>query len=316
MSDPYAGIETIVVSEPLLKTQCVLGEGPLYDPRTDTLHFVDILRNRVYNYHLGTKELVEHEYDEAVSALAIRADAPGLACIAAKGFAILHPPSKPSDKGRLEYLAKPLDAYRESKTRFNDGACDAKGRFIAGTLSVEDGKGGSLWSYGIGDEGVRLVDDEGITDSNGLGWTLDNKIMYYTNSRVGHILAYDYDIETGIASGRRLHIEIPSIHGLPDGLCFDSEGGLWSAHWRGSKLVRFSREGKPTLVVQIPRALNITACTFGGPNNDRLFVTSASPEASPEANASLADYPQSGDLFEIDLNGRFKGCQWRHEFRG
>ncbi|CCO33135.1 gluconolactonase [Rhizoctonia solani AG-1 IB] len=180
----------------------------------------------------------------------------------------------------------------------------------------ENAKGGSLWSYGIGDEGVRLVDDQDISDSNGLGWTPDNKIMYYTNSRHSQILAYDYDIETGTVSGRRVHIDIPKIHGFPDGLCFDTEGGLWSAHWRGSKLVRFSPEGKPTLVVQIPGALNVTACTFGGPNNDRLFVTTASPEASPEAKASLSDYPQSGDLFEVDLKGRYKGSKWRHEFQG
>ncbi|KAG8737320.1 hypothetical protein FRC12_017193, partial [Ceratobasidium sp. 428] len=279
MSDPYHGVESITVSEPLLKTQCVLGEGPLYDPRTDTLHFVDILRNKVYNYHLESKALTIHEYEEPVSAFALRADGPGLACIAKRGFALLHPPSSESEKGRLEYLATPLDAYRESKTRFNDGACDARGRFFAGTLTVEDGKGGSLWSYGIGDEGVRVVDDNDISDSNGLGWTVDNKTMYFTNSRHGQILAYDYDIETGVASGRRVHIEIPRAHGVPDGLCFDDQEGLWSAHWTGSKLVRFSREGKPTLVVNIPGALNITACTFGGPNNDRLFVTTASPEA-------------------------------------
>ncbi|KAL5639089.1 hypothetical protein ACGC1H_006569 [Rhizoctonia solani] len=163
MSDPYAGLETIIVSEPLLKTQCLLGEGPLYDLRTDTLHFVDIMRNKVYNYNLGTKELIVHEYEEAVSALAIRADAPGFACAAARGFALLHPPSTSSDKGRIEYLATPLTAEEEAKTRFNDGACDAKGRFFAGTLADENAKGGSLWSYGIGEEGVRLVDGEDIS---------------------------------------------------------------------------------------------------------------------------------------------------------
>ncbi|CAE7090212.1 unnamed protein product, partial [Rhizoctonia solani] len=273
------------------------------------------MRNKVYNYHLDTKELVVHEYEEPVTALVIRADVPGLACAAARGFALLHPPSTGSEKGRIEYLATPLTAEEEAIRRFNDGACDAKGRFLAGTLGDENAKGGSLWSYGIGDEGVRLVDGGDISDSNGLGWTLDNKIMYYTNSRHSQIIAYDYDIETGVVSGRRVHIDIPKIHGFPDGLCFDSEGGLWSAHWRGSKLVRFSPEGKPTLVVQIPGALNITACTFGGLNDDRLFVTTASPEASPDANASLSDYPQSGDLFEVDLKGRFKGCKWRHEFR-
>ncbi|KAG8680432.1 hypothetical protein FRC09_018239 [Ceratobasidium sp. 395] len=313
MSDPYHGVESITVSEPLLKTQCVLGEGPLYDPRTDTLHFVDILRNKVYNYHLESKALTIHEYEEPVSAFALRADGPG---VAKRGFALLHPPSSESEKGRLEYLATPLDAYRESKTRFNDGACDARGRFFAGTLTVEDGKGGSLWSYGIGDEGVRVVDDNDISDSNGLGWTVDNKTMYFTNSRHGQILAYDYDIETGKHTPtQRVHIEIPRAHGVPDGLCFDDQEGLWSAHWTGSKLVRFSKEGNPTLVVNIPGALNITACTFGGPNNDRLFVTTASPEASPEANAKLSDYPQSGDLFEVNLGGRYKGGVWRHSFR-
>ncbi|KAF8603997.1 hypothetical protein BDV93DRAFT_556007 [Ceratobasidium sp. AG-I] len=315
MSDPYQGIEEIVVSEPLLKTQCILGEGPLYDPRTNVFHFVDILKNKVYNYHLGSKELTIHEYEEPVSALAIRADGPGLACIAKRGFALLHPPPNESTKGRLEYLVTPLDAYRESKTRFNDGACDARGRFVAGTLSVENGAGGSLWIYGGKEEGAKLVDEDDISDSNGLGWTPDNKTMYFTNSRHGQILAYDYDIETGTASGRRVHIEIPKAHGLPDGLCFDDEGGLWSAHWTGSKIVRFSKEGKATLMIRFPAAFNITACTFGGPNNDRLFVTTASPEASPDANKSLSDYPQSGDTFEVDLGGRFKGGAWRHEFR-
>lgn len=161
--------------------------GPLYDPRTDVLHFVDIMRNRVYNYHLKHQKLVVHEYDESVSALALRAEGPGvssppiptptkeiylrlffyaqLACIAARGFALLHPPLDETSKGRIEYLATPLNTQQESKTRFNDGACDAKGRFVSGTLAVEGIKGGSLWSYGVNDEGVRLVDDKDISVS-------------------------------------------------------------------------------------------------------------------------------------------------------
>jgi hypothetical protein len=77
----------------------------------------------------------------------------------------LHPPLDAANKGSIEYLATPLNAYQESKTRFNDGACDAKGRFIAGTLAVENGTGGSLWSYGVDGEGVRLVDDDDISVS-------------------------------------------------------------------------------------------------------------------------------------------------------
>ncbi|QRV97580.1 SMP-30/gluconolaconase/LRE-like region protein [Ceratobasidium sp. AG-Ba] len=316
MSDPYSGVESITLSEPLLKTQCILGEGPLYDPRTDTLHFVDIMKNKVYNYQLESKSLTIHEYDEPVSAFAIRGDGPGLACAAKRGFALLHPPASESEKGRLEYLATPLDPYLESKTRFNDGACDVRGRFLAGTLSVENGTGGTLWSYGINDEGVKLVDDNDISDANGLGWSVDNKTMYFTNSQQGEILKYDYDVETGTASGRRVYIKIPKSEGLPDGLCFDDQEGLWSAHWMGSKIVRFSKEGKPTLVVNIPGAYSVTACTFGGRDNDKLFITTASTELASDPKPKPSDYPQSGDFFVLDLSGKYKGGTWRYEFRG
>ncbi|QRW24509.1 SMP-30/gluconolaconase/LRE-like region protein [Rhizoctonia solani] len=288
MSDPYAGVETIVLSEPLLKTQCILGEGPC-TIRARTLHFLDIIRSKVYNYHLGSKELVVHDYDE-VTALAIRADTPGFACAAARGFGLLHPPSTPSEKGHVEYLATPLTAEQEAKTRFNDGHAMPGAVSLLELWRTKTPRGFvvELWNW-----------RRGRSDSNGLGWTLDNKIMYYTNSRHSQILAYDYDIETGNVS---------------DGLCFDTEGGL-ERTLEGLQAGPLFFRGKTNACSSNPGALNVTACTFGGPNNDRLFVTTASPEASPEANASLSDYPQSGDLFEVELKGRYKGSKWRHEFR-
>ena len=101
--------------------------------------------------------------------------------------------------------------------------------------------------------------------------TLSNRIhcRYFTNSLLNHIYAYDYDIETGNVSNKRVFIDAIA-QGLPqgtfcDGLCFDDEGGIWSARWNGGCIARFRGEdGTLDFVVHIPGALNVTACTFGG----------------------------------------------------
>lgn len=92
---------------------------------------------------------------------------------------------------------------------------------------------------------------------------------YFTNSKLNQIYAYDYDIETGNVSNRRVFIDAIE-QGLPpntfaDGLCFDDKGGIWSARWNGGSIARFHGEdGTLDFVVHIPGVLNVTACAFGG----------------------------------------------------
>ncbi|KAF8756247.1 WD40 repeats protein [Rhizoctonia solani] len=207
------------------------------------------------------------------------------ACAAARGFGLLHPPSTPSEKGHVEYLATPLTAEQEAKTRFNDGACDARGRFFAGTLADENAKGGSLWSYGIGDEGIRLVDDRDIRQ----------------------ILAYDYDIETGNVSGRRVHIDIPKMHGFQMGYASIPREGS-GAHIGGAPSWSAFLQRENHTCSSNPGALNVTACTFGGPNNDRLFVTTASPEASPRPTPRSRIIPSLEICSRRDICDLYPGC--------
>jgi len=146
---------------------------------------------------------------------------------------------------------------------------------------------------------------------------------YFTNSAVNHIYAYDYDEETGNVSNRRIFIDALA-QGLSegsfcDGLCLDDEGGIWSARWGGGCIARFSgTDGTLDFVVKIPGVLNVTACTFGGPDNDLLYVTTAHCGAIPGlGDPSLQEhYPNSGDLFVVDFHGRYRGGEWRFEFDG
>lgn len=305
----------------LCPTQCLLGEGPLYDPQTSTLHFVDIVRHQILHYNTVNHELTVDQFDKPISCLAFRSSGPGFAVAAGGGFALVeYEDGVPC----LRYISEPLPKEQQPYTRFNDGACDPRGRFLAGTLfhKEEPYFNGSLYSYDPETQICKLLDSEDITDSNGLGWSQDGKILYFTNSFLNRIYAYDYDVDTGNVSNRRIFVDALA-QGLPpgtfcDGLCFDDEGGSWSARWNGGCVARFRSDGTLDFTIPIPGALNVTACTFGGPNNDILYVTTARCGCIPGLGdpAEQEQYPNSGDLFLVDLKGRFHGGMWRHKFGG
>ncbi|KAI0051762.1 hypothetical protein FA95DRAFT_1580489 [Auriscalpium vulgare] len=302
----------VVVSEPLLRTGCLLGEGPLYDASTQTLHFVDIESKRVLHLDTTSLELTHEEFTEPITCLALRQDG-RLACATASGIALLEGNSK------LNYLCKPIPEPEQPYTRLNDGACDSKGRFYVGSLyNKERGIPGRLYCYNP-DTGVCTVADDGpFTDSNGLGWSLDDKTMYFTDSFTNIIYAYDYDASRAMLSNRRVFVDAMA-QGLPegsfcDGLCIDSEGCLWSARWGGSRIIRFDTEGQVDFEIYFPTVYSVTACCFGGPNNDQLYVTTAHAGVLGGDPNLQFQYPDSGHLFVVDLAGRYQGGEWRHKF--
>ncbi|KAF7347758.1 60S ribosomal protein [Mycena venus] len=233
---------------------------------------------------------------------------------AAQGFALFE------GNSTKKYISRPLPEEYQRYTRFNDGACDSHGRFFAGTVyDQKRGVPGQLWKYDPADGSCSLADPGPFTDSNGLGWTLDEKIFYFTDSRANIIYAYDYD--DGKLLNRRVFVDAMAL-GLQadsycDGLCVDTEGYVWSARWGGSRVVRFSPSGSIDLEVVFPAVLNVTACAFGGPNNDQLYVTSAHCKASGETERQT-QYPDSGHLFVVDLSGKLGDKQYtgvpRHKF--
>ncbi|KAF7966641.1 hypothetical protein HWV62_37605 [Athelia sp. TMB] len=289
-----------VVDQPLLKIGCNLGEGEVFHLDTKTLQYT-----------------VE-QFEEAVTCLALRKNGPGLACAAAQGIALLEGNSS------FKYLCQPLQKAWAPYVRFNDGACDSKGRFFAGSVySSALGIPGQLWRYDPADGTCVVVDEGPFTDSNGLGWSPDNKTLYFTDSKANIIYAYDYDSETGAISNRRVFtdalVQGQVIEGFADGLCIDSEGGVWSARWGGSCIVRYSSDGTIDAEIKFPTVYKVTACCFGGPNEDKLYVTTAHCDATNDtefAEEKQREFPDSGHLFVVDLAGKYKGGKWRYSFSG
>ncbi|KAJ3788014.1 regucalcin [Lentinula aff. detonsa] len=305
--------EKIVVDEPILKVGCTLGEGPLYDPVTATLHFVDIVEGKVHHFNTVDSTFTTNPYDVPITSIVLRRDAPGLAGTTAEGFALLNL------DGSVEYLARPLPEEHVSFTRFNDGGCDAKGRYIAGTVySPGHGIPGKLYMYDPENQLCTTIDEGPFTDSNGLGFSPDEKIFYFTDSIRNIIFMYDYDAQSGTISNRRQFVEATELgyKGFCDGLCVDLDGGVWSARWGDSRVCRFTSSGAVDLEIIFPKVLNVTSCCFGGPENDQLYVTSAHCGALDSNESSLqSTYPDSGHLFAVNLAGKFKGCP-RHSFAG
>ncbi len=178
---------------------------------------------------------------------------------------------------------------------FNDGKCDSRGRFWVGTMHRDVTEPvGALYRVDTDLHITRMAD--GITLSNGIAWSPDERVLYHCDSRPGRVWAYDYDIGTGGIANRRLHIDFAGREGRPDGCTVDGEGGLWIAEIGAGQVTRFDPAGRETLAVPLPVS-KPTSVTFGGPGLRTLFVTSMRYGLSEEA---LMREPLAGGVFAVD----------------
>lgn len=92
----------------------------------------------------------------------------------------------------------------------------------------------------------------GLTIPNGMSWSKDDQIFYFTDSATKSIFAYDYDAATGSVSNKRVFFEVKEDGCVPDGHAQDEEGNLWVAVWGGWKVVKVSAKGETIAEVRLP----------------------------------------------------------------
>ena len=269
--------------EHVFGAQDQLGEGPLWDPAGQTLYWVDIEAGRYHTLHpaSGAHQIVE--VGEMVGVLALREQG-GMVMATNHGFALWHPDAK-----KLEHIIDP--EADNPLTRFNDGSVDRAGRFWAGTLG--DNCSNNL--YRLDPNGSVHLMDTGICVSNGIGWSPDNRVMYYTDSDPQVIYAYDFDLASGAIENRRVFVDSTGQSGSPDGLTVDSQGFVWSSRWDGWRIERYDPQGKLERSIPMP-VQRPTSVMFGGPDLDVLYITSARMEISAE---DLIRQPLAGDVFSL-----------------
>jgi sugar lactone lactonase YvrE len=280
----------IPAPELILDAKADLGEGPVWEPETACLYWVDIHAGRLHTFNPGDGSDRSIALGEYLGCAALRRKG-GLVLGLRSGFATLVLPSN-----KLVRLINPEPQLPGN--RFNDGKCDPAGRFLAGSMDdAEIEASGSL--YSLNPDGSVNTLLTGTRIANGLAWSPDTRTFYFIDTPTHNVMAYDYDLASGAIANARLAISVPAALGWPDGMTCDSQGQLWVAMWGGAKLTRWD-PGSGDLLESIPfPALNVSSCAFGGPHLTDLYVTSARKEM---AAGQLAKYPLSGGLFRLRTN--------------
>ena len=272
-------------AELCFRAQAQLGEGPVWDERVNCLYWVDIMAGDLHSFCPATQQNRTWQLGQPVGTAVLRQSG-GLVLALRDGFAFFD-----TDRGMLTPIADP-EAHLPGN-RFNDGRCDANGRFWAGTMALTMARGaGAL--YRIDPDLAVHTMLTGVTISNGIAWSQDQRTMYYVDTAPRTVTAFAFDAETGWMGNGRVILRIPASMGYPDGMTIDRDGKLWIAHYDGGCVRRWDPEtGKVLTAVQVA-ASKVTACTFGGPDLNILYITTAVQEMSA---AQRAAEPLAGSLF-------------------
>ncbi|WWC91511.1 uncharacterized protein L201_006457 [Kwoniella dendrophila CBS 6074] len=323
------GIPQIEGGEPWLKlkTPMVLGEAPIYRAEDSTLHYVDCLKEpaelHILKLDPKTGELAQGiteprilKLEESVTVQFFRENKPKSYIVAYfAGVGILN-----EETGKLEILKEIIPKNERDIRRFNDGGIDCKGRFWLAEIDRKalsfGGPGklpknygeplGRLWRFDP--DGSLHQMEKGLVCGNGLAWSPDNKTMYLNDSAAGLIFAYDFDVESGNISNKRLFIDRRNTYGEPDGMVADVQGNLWIAMWGSSRVMCFSPQGKHLKDIKFT-ARNMACTTWGGPNYDTLYIASASDRRPNKKNQN----DDGGHLFKYHVG--IKGLP-KYKFKG
>jgi sugar lactone lactonase YvrE len=259
-------------------------EGPVWSEQWGGLRWVDMLAGDVLS--LAADGTIDRRHVGSVAA-AVRPRSRGGAVIGVeRGFAL-----EDAD-GTLTELD---EVWSDDSVRMNEGGCDPDGRFYCGSMAYDKRPGAASLYRLDPDLSVRVV-LENVTISNGLEWSPDGSRAYYNDTATYRIDVFDYDTDAGLTN-QRVFVDLSDEEKRPDGLTVDEQGGVWTALSNGGAVRRYTPHGVLDEVVEVP-ARKVTACTFGGPDLDQLFITTSREGIEPDED------PLAGSLFRAAVGMR------------
>ena len=292
-----------------------LGESPFWHPQEQRLYWVDIPGLRIARLAVqGLQAQGPVEYWPLAQEPGCIAPVQGGGLIMAlrDGIYVAR-----DWQGYLQSLAPA--PYDTARLRFNDGKCDAQGRFWAGSLyEPKDQALGAL--YMLDGQGLHAMmggekdgANHGVVTANGLAWSPDGRTAYWADTAAHQVRAFDVDSTTGqMSAGRVFHTmtpkpagwvwgsempNTPEYGGRPDGAAVDSDGCYWSAQYEGQRLLRLSPKGELLAELVTPVHCPTMLC-FGGVDLKTLFITTSRQGRSAQ---ELAQYPGAGCVFATQV---------------
>jgi sugar lactone lactonase YvrE len=260
----------------------LLGECPVWLAGENRLMWVDGSGRRIQWLDPSTGAVERMDLDREVGSVAPAASG-GIVAALRHDFVLI-------DRAHIVTVVANVESGLPGN-RMNDGKCDSRGRFWAGSWTLDMTRAASLYRLNA-DFSVDMM-LEPVTCSNGLGWSPDDRLMYYVDSTTYRVDTFDFDAGSGEIRARRPLVEILESAGMPDGLTVDADGCVWLCLWGGSAVHRYDPRGRLDMVLELPTA-NVTSCTFGGDDLRDLYITTAREDLDEHA---LATQPEAGSLF-------------------
>lgn len=256
-------------------------EGPCWDENSSLLYFVSIKGDIVFCLNPETDEIKSYTTDGNVGCAVIKNGK----LITAERSGIYE---RSLDDTNKKFL---LNVYEGDDFRYNDGKLDPCGRLFVGTIGFNKRMENKCALYRIDSDNSYKTMVDGVTVSNGLGWTKDGNTMFYIDTPTHEVWKYDYDQTIGEMSNKTVFCKIDD--GVPDGMCVDIDDTIWVAHWGGGKVSHWdTKTGQRIGEILLPLT-NASSCCVGGENLDTLFITTAKCDGKDE--------PSAGGLFKVKI---------------
>jgi sugar lactone lactonase YvrE len=289
--------------ERLASGRSAVGECPVWNAAQQAWYWVDIVAKAVWRMD-AAGALRSWTCGEMVACIAPSRDGSILAGMETGLFRLTL-----NDEGSVGQarLAAP-EALGEGM-RFNDGRCDRQGRFWSGTMFMDmaaERAVGQLYRYS-NEGGLSQPVVSNLLTQNGLAFSPDGRTMYLSDSHPlsQQVWAFDYDIDAGLPSNRRLFVDMRQHPGRPDGAAVDADGCYWTCGNDAGRLLRFTPDGRLDRTIELPMA-KPSMCSFGGARLDTLLVTSigaGQDPADPWAGATIMLRPGVQGLAETPFGG-------------
>lgn len=260
-----------------------LGEGPLWNPADNMLYWIDLIGKRLYRGSPQTGAVDSKSLPYRCARVTLCTDG-ALLFSFTRGLAF---GSFDSD----QYVPFAASGLISPQERYNDAACDSRGRLWTGTYDVDLQEPlGGIYRF----EGDRAsCEATGVRLANGLRWSPDERTMYFADSRPGQLWAYEFDLDEGHVGKRRLLVDYTDTGVKPDGLATDADGCVWIAEVHRSRVARYTPQGKLDCVVEVPTR-RPTSVSFGGADRKTLYITTRNDGMT---EADFATEPHAGCVF-------------------
>ena len=283
-------IKKIATNEPrcIWRLNSILGEGTLWVKDHNSIYFVDIKKKTVNIFNIKNKKKRIIKINKQIGFLAY---------IKKNMFVLgLQGELRIIDLKTKKIIKSILIEKDLPNNRINDGKTDPKGRLWFGTMDEleKSTKKGSLYCL---DKNLSLKKvDTNYYITNGPAF-LDENNFYHTDSRRKIIYKIKINKKLKVIQ-KKIFIKFNSKQGSPDGMTLDKKKNLWICHYNGACISVINKKGIKIHEIKL-QAKNITNCTFGGKNNDQLFISSATKSMT---KLDFKKYKYSGSLFSIKTN--------------